>query len=66
MGDSGKEGRGVSGMHFWPTTAYMFDIGHLYHGQLTAVKTRSPLTSIYIEGSGVGLIEITCVFEVLH
>ncbi|XP_078355263.1 protein strawberry notch homolog 1-like [Oculina patagonica] len=30
----------------WLTPAYIFDIGHPCHGQLTAVKTRYPLTSI--------------------
>ena len=31
---------------FWFTEAYIFDIGHPCHGQLTFVKTRYPLTSI--------------------
>jgi len=31
----------------WPRqTSHIFDIGHLYYGELTPVKTRYPLSSI--------------------
>ena len=44
--DSGREGRGVLGKHYWSMSAYMFDVGHPEYGPLTTVKTRSLLTSI--------------------
>ena len=38
-----KEGRGVSGVSW---QVHIFYFGHSQYGQLTAVKTRQPLTSI--------------------
>ena len=41
--DYQKEGRGVSGVY---CQVHIFNIGHSQYGQLTAVKTGQPLTSI--------------------
>ncbi len=53
------------GLRLWLTSAYIFDIGHPCHGQLTAVKTRYPLTSFTwpYHGSHIELIEVECFFE---
>ena len=42
-GDYQKEGRGISDVSW---QIHIFYVGHLQYGQLTAVKTGLPLTSI--------------------